>query len=65
MNDELGICPKCQSRRYYDECPLCSGSGVGEDYEDDPFWFLPGEYEPCPDCNGRGYIRTCVCEESR
>lgn len=64
MVDDIQIyddpCPKCGGLVNYQECPAIGcDDGRIELYDEDPFWYDPGDEMPCPDCEGHGRHIWC------
>lgn len=64
----VNICPRCGCcEQYWEDCWSCGGEGIHDDlYEEDPFWYDPGDYETCDECNGEGGFWICLghCDEN-
>lgn len=58
--DTAPTCPHCGSDMEWEPCEEwdCE-DGYRDVYEDDPFWYEPGETEPCQMCEGKGGWWSC------
>jgi hypothetical protein len=53
------VCPACgHSPVRYRKCHSCEDGWIWG-YDEDPLWYDPDDYVPCPDCQGTGYHRWC------
>lgn len=56
-------CARCGSSIHWEVCGRCGGEGItdpGELYEEDPLWYDPDDFEPCPSCNGDSSWGICL-----
>lgn len=55
------VCPHCGGETRQRECnEIGCEDGFIDGYEDDPCWYLPGEFYACPECRGTGVVAWCV-----
>jgi hypothetical protein len=53
-------CPSCGSSHTHSrDCWNCGGEGGFDAYDDDPFWYEPGDIETCDMCCGNGWLHWC------
>lgn len=51
-------CPRCRSGMTWERCWYCVGGSIWL-YPLDPTWYGRDEYEPCPECRGKGGWWRC------
>lgn len=61
--DLFMTCSRCGYELIWEDCALCDGSGYMDAYDDDPFWYDPGDIRACSECGGYGGWWWCPNEE--
>ena len=57
LTDEY--CPRCGESLYSQWCWAGCDDGWVDLYEEDPFWWGPGDIQRCDEYHGRGHITWC------